>query len=68
MVSNVGSGLCGAADSYTFLAVSVIDDTILIAAAAFTVATWTAATTKSELFDCNSTHKSQYSLKSKINN
>jgi hypothetical protein len=39
-----------AAGSYTFLAVSVIGHTILIAAAAVTVATWTAATAKPELF------------------
>ena len=39
-----------AAGSYTFLAASVIGHTILIAAAAITVATWTAATAKPELF------------------
>ena len=39
-----------AAGSYTFMALSVIGHTILIAAAAITVATWTAATTKPELF------------------
>ena len=39
-----------AAGSYTFLAVSVIGHTVLIAAAAITVATWTAATAKPELF------------------
>ena len=39
-----------AAGSYTFLAVSVIGHVVLIAAAAITVATWTAATTKPELF------------------
>lgn len=39
-----------AAGSYTFLAVSVVGHTILIAAAAITVATWTAATAKPELF------------------
>ena len=36
--------------SYTFMAVSVIGHTVLIAAAAITVATWTAATAKPELF------------------
>lgn len=36
--------------SYTFLALSVIGHTVLIAAAAITVTTWTAATTKPELF------------------
>lgn len=36
--------------SYTVLAVSVIGHTVLIAAAAITVATWTASTVKPELF------------------
>ncbi len=36
--------------SYTFLAVSVIGHTVLIAAAAITVATWTAASVKPQLF------------------
>lgn len=36
--------------SYTFLAYSVIGHTILIAAAAITVATWTAAKVKPDLF------------------
>ena len=39
-----------AVGSYTFLAVSVIGHTVLIAAAAITVAAWTAATKKPELF------------------
>jgi hypothetical protein len=39
-----------AAGSYTFLAVSVIGHTVLIGAAAITVTTWTAATTKPGLF------------------
>ena len=39
-----------ATGSYTFLAVNVIGHTVLIAAAAITVATWTAATTKPDLF------------------
>jgi hypothetical protein len=39
-----------AAGSYTFLAFSVIGHTILIAAAAITVTTWTAATAKPDLF------------------
>ena len=43
-------GFALAVGSYTFLAVSVIGHTILIACAAITVATWTAATTKPELF------------------
>ena len=46
-----------AAGSYTFLAVSVIGHTVLIAAAAITVATWTAATTKPELFVRGSVQK-----------
>jgi hypothetical protein len=36
--------------SYTFFAVSLLGHTVLIAAAAITVATWTAAKTKPELF------------------
>ncbi|MCX7282227.1 MAG: hypothetical protein NTX21_12010 [Alphaproteobacteria bacterium] len=36
--------------SYTFMAVSVIGHAVLIAAAAITVATWTAASTKPEMF------------------
>lgn len=39
-----------AAGSYTFLAVSVIGHTVLIAAVAITVATWTAASAKPALF------------------
>jgi hypothetical protein len=39
-----------ATGSYTFLAVSVLGHTVLIAAAAITVATWTAATVKPQLF------------------
>ena len=39
-----------ATGSYTFMAVSVIGHTVLIAAAAITVVTWTAATAKPELF------------------
>ena len=46
-----------AAGSYTFLAVSVIGHTVLIAAAAITVATWTAATAKPELFARGSTRQ-----------
>ena len=44
-----------AAGSYTFLAVSLIGHTVLIAAAAITVATWTAATKKPDLFVRGST-------------
>jgi len=39
-----------ATGSYTFLAFSVLGHTILIAAAAITVASWTAATLKPQLF------------------
>jgi len=46
-----------AAGSYTFLAVSVIGHTVLIAAAAITVLTWTAATAKPELFVLGSTQR-----------
>jgi hypothetical protein len=44
-----------AVGSYTFLAVSVIGHSVLIAAAAITVATWTAATAKPQLFVRGST-------------
>lgn len=44
-----------AVGSYTFLAVSAIGHTVLIAAAAITVATWTAATKKPDLFVRGST-------------
>ena len=52
-----------AAGSYTFLAVSVIGHTVLIAAAAITVATWTAATAKPESFVPGSTRREQDSPK-----
>jgi hypothetical protein len=52
-----------AVGSYTFLAVSVIGHTVLIAAAAITVATWTAATAKPELFVLGSARQEQDSLK-----
>ena len=48
-----------AAGSYTFLAVSVIGHTVLIAAAAITVATWTAAATKPDLFIFDSARQIQ---------
>lgn len=44
-----------AAGSYTLLAVNVIGHTVLIAAAAITVTTWTAASAKPELFTRGST-------------
>lgn len=39
-----------AVGSYTFLAVSIIGHSVLFAAAAITVTTWTAATAKPDLF------------------
>lgn len=48
-----------ATGSYTFLATSVIGHTVLIAAAAITVATWTAATARPELFLLGSVRKHQ---------
>ena len=44
-----------ATGSYTFLAVSAIGHTVLIGAAAITVATWTAASAKPNLFVRGST-------------
>jgi len=52
-----------ATGSYTFLAVSVIGHTVLIGAAAITVATWTAATVKPEFFVRGSTWQEQDSHK-----
>ncbi len=52
-----------AVGSYTFLAVSVIGHTVLIAAAAITVATWTAATAKPKLFVLGSARPEQDSPK-----
>ncbi|MGE5203172.1 MAG: hypothetical protein ACM3O6_14020 [Acidobacteriota bacterium] len=52
-----------ATGSYTFLAVSVIGHTVLIGAAAITVATWTAATVKPEFFVRGSTRQEQGSHK-----
>ena len=46
-----------ATGSYTYLAASVIGHSVLIGAAAITVATWTAATAKPELFVRNSNRK-----------
>lgn len=50
-----------ATGSYTFLAASVIGHTVLIGAAAITVATWTAATAKPELFLFGSARQDQES-------
>lgn len=49
--------------SYSFMAVSVIGHTVLIAAAAITVATWTVATTKPELLVRGGTLNKQESPK-----
>jgi hypothetical protein len=57
-----------AAGSYTFLAVSVIGHTVLIAAAAITVTTWTAATAKPDLFVRDSIRKETESPKSPLDN
>ena len=46
-----------ATGSYAFMAASVIGHTVLIAAAAITVATWTAAVAKPELFLVDSPNK-----------
>lgn len=43
--------------SYTFMALSIIGHTILIAAAAITVATWATASAKPELFIRKQDHK-----------
>lgn len=52
-----------AVGSYTVLAASVIGHTVLFAAAAITVASWTAATVKPELFGRGSNRPEQDSLK-----
>ena len=51
-----------ATGSFTFLAISVIGHTVLIAAAAITVATWTVATAKPELFVLGSARRKQNSV------
>ena len=56
-----------AVGSYTFLAVSVIGHTALIAAAAITVSTWIAATAKPELFVRGSTRQERHSPKDQNN-
>ena len=57
-----------AAGSYTFFAYSVIGHTVLIAAAAITVTTWTAATAKPDLFVRGSIQKETESPKSPTDN
>ena len=56
-----------AVGSYTFMAVSVIGHTVLIAAAAITVATWTAATAKPELFVRGAARRAPGSDKDSLN-
>ena len=53
-----------ATGSYTFLAFSVIGHTILIAAVAITVTTWTLAATKPNLFLPGSTRQDENSSES----
>jgi hypothetical protein len=48
-----------ATGSYTFMAASVIGHTVLIAAVAITVLTWTAASTKPSLFLLGSSRRGQ---------
>jgi hypothetical protein len=57
-----------AVGSYTFLAFSVIGHTVLIAAAALTVATWTTAVAKPELFVRGSSRNEPESHKNHLNN
>lgn len=46
-----------AAGSYTYMNASIVGHAVLIGAAAITVATWTAATTKPEIFGGRSDRK-----------
>ena len=57
-----------AAGSYTFMAISVVGHTVLIAAAAITVATWTAATVKPELFVRGAARRVPESAKDQLDN
>ena len=56
-----------AVGSYTFMAVSVIGHTVLIGAAAITVATWTAATAKPEIFVRSSARQEPECSKDQLN-
>ena len=56
-----------ATGSYTFIAVNVIGHTVLIAAAAITVMTWTAATVKPEMFVRSSARQEPESSKDQLN-
>jgi hypothetical protein len=56
-----------ATGSYTFMAASVVGHAVLIAAAAITVATWTAAVAKPELFLLGSARQDQGSDEGRTN-
>ena len=56
-----------AVGSYTCMAVSVIGHTVLIGAAAITVATWTAATAKPKIFVRSSARQEPESSKDQLN-
>ena len=56
-----------ATGSYTFMAFSVIGHTVLIAAAAITVVTWTAATAKPKLFLLRSAQQNKNSAEGQHN-
>lgn len=57
-----------ATGSYTIMAASVIGHSVLIAAAAITVATWTAATVKPDLFVRGFIRKETQGLKGPLTN
>ncbi len=56
-----------ATGSYTFMALSIIGHTVLIAASAITVATWTAATVKPEIFVRSSVRQEPESSEDQLN-
>ena len=56
-----------ATGSYTLMAVSIIGHAVLIGAAAITLATWTAATAKPEIFVRSSARQEPESSKDKLN-
>ena len=56
-----------ATGSYTFMAVSIIGHAVLIGAAAITVATWTAATVKPEIFVRSSVRQEPESSEDQFN-
>jgi len=57
-----------AVGSFTFMAISVIGHTVLIAAAAITATTWTVATAKPDVFVRRSIQKESESPKGSLNN